>query len=154
MPSRLSPQWLFGNSCTWAHDVQLHIAGTNEPKSAQYILHPSCFCEIWAFCVSWITYDLLLYMCMCLSLYMYVCICICICMYRIASKARIPLVVKFNRNLPKIKKIIDKHWYLPHRLEFPPYFHRNSADYMYEIFKTRFCVCFVPHTCIFLTPYA
>ena len=22
-------------SCTWAHDVQLHIAGTNEPKSAQ-----------------------------------------------------------------------------------------------------------------------
>ena len=21
--------------CTWAHDVQLHIAGTNEPKSAQ-----------------------------------------------------------------------------------------------------------------------
>ena len=33
--SRLSPQWLSGNSCTWAHDVQLHIAGTNEPKSAQ-----------------------------------------------------------------------------------------------------------------------
>ena len=24
-----------GNSCTWAHDVWLHIAGTNEPKSAQ-----------------------------------------------------------------------------------------------------------------------
>ena len=23
------------HSCTWAHDVQLHIAGTNEPKSAQ-----------------------------------------------------------------------------------------------------------------------
>ena len=34
-PSRLSPQWLCGNSCTWAHDVRLHIAGTNEPKSAQ-----------------------------------------------------------------------------------------------------------------------
>ena len=24
-----------GNSFTWAHDVRLHIAGTNEPKSAQ-----------------------------------------------------------------------------------------------------------------------
>ena len=21
VPSRLSPQWLYGNSCTWAHDV-------------------------------------------------------------------------------------------------------------------------------------
>ena len=31
----VSPQWLCGNSCTWAHDVRLHIAGTNEPKSAQ-----------------------------------------------------------------------------------------------------------------------
>ena len=35
VPSGLSPQWLCDNSCTWAHDVQLHIAGTNEPKSAQ-----------------------------------------------------------------------------------------------------------------------
>ena len=35
VPSRLTPQWLCGNSCTWAHDVRLHIAGTNEPKSAQ-----------------------------------------------------------------------------------------------------------------------
>ena len=24
--------WLCGNSCTWAHNVRLHIAGTNEPK--------------------------------------------------------------------------------------------------------------------------
>ena len=32
---RLSPQWLCGNSCTWAHEVRLHIAGTNEPKSAE-----------------------------------------------------------------------------------------------------------------------
>ena len=23
VPSRLSPQWLCGNSCTWAHDVRL-----------------------------------------------------------------------------------------------------------------------------------
>ena len=35
VPSRLSPQWLCGNSCTWAHDVRLPIVGTNEPKSAQ-----------------------------------------------------------------------------------------------------------------------
>ena len=33
--SLLSPQWLCGNSCAWEHDVQLHIAGTSEPKSAQ-----------------------------------------------------------------------------------------------------------------------
>ena len=24
VPSRLSPQWLCGNSCTWAHDAQRH----------------------------------------------------------------------------------------------------------------------------------
>ena len=35
VPFWLSPQWLCGNSCTWAHDVRLYIAGTNEPKSAQ-----------------------------------------------------------------------------------------------------------------------
>ena len=32
VPSRLWPQSLYGNSCTWAHDVRLHIAGTIEPK--------------------------------------------------------------------------------------------------------------------------
>ena len=35
VPSRLSPQWLFGNSCTWEHDVRLHIADTNKAKSGQ-----------------------------------------------------------------------------------------------------------------------
>ena len=25
----------FSNSCTWVHDVRLHIAGTNELKSGQ-----------------------------------------------------------------------------------------------------------------------
>ena len=35
--SRLSPQWVCGNSCTWTHDVRLHIAGTNELKSAQQV---------------------------------------------------------------------------------------------------------------------
>ena len=33
--SRLSPQWLSGNSCTWGHDVRLYIVGTSELKSAQ-----------------------------------------------------------------------------------------------------------------------
>ena len=33
--SRLSPQWLCGNLCTWVHDVRLDIAGTNETNSAQ-----------------------------------------------------------------------------------------------------------------------
>ena len=29
------PQWLCGNSCTWAYDVWSYIAGTSEPKTAQ-----------------------------------------------------------------------------------------------------------------------
>ena len=28
-------QWLCSNSCTWANDVRLHIADTNEPIIAQ-----------------------------------------------------------------------------------------------------------------------
>ena len=35
VPSCLSPQWLCGNVRTWAHDVRLHIADSNERKSAQ-----------------------------------------------------------------------------------------------------------------------
>ena len=35
VPSWLSPQNLSGNSCFWAHDIWLNIAGTNESKSAQ-----------------------------------------------------------------------------------------------------------------------
>ena len=30
VPSYLLPKWLCGNSCTWADDLQLPIAGTNE----------------------------------------------------------------------------------------------------------------------------
>ena len=39
VPSQLLPirQWPHGNSCTWTHDAQLHIAGTNEPKTAQQV---------------------------------------------------------------------------------------------------------------------
>ena len=37
-PGYPSPQWLCHNtSCTWAHDAQLHISGTNETKSAQQV---------------------------------------------------------------------------------------------------------------------
>ena len=31
---------------------------------------------------------------------------------KIANKPRIPLVLKFNRTLPNIKKVIDEHWHL------------------------------------------
>ena len=39
VPSRLLPirQWPHDNSCTWAHDIRLHIAGANEPKSVQKV---------------------------------------------------------------------------------------------------------------------
>ena len=39
VPSRLLPvhQWPHDSSCTWAHDVRLHIVGTSEPKSAQHV---------------------------------------------------------------------------------------------------------------------
>ena len=53
--SRLSPKWLCGNSCTWTRDVRLHIACISKSRSNK--LSPSCFCEIWALCLSWITYD-------------------------------------------------------------------------------------------------
>ena len=33
--NQLYTQWLCGNSCTRVYDLQLHIPGTNEPKSAQ-----------------------------------------------------------------------------------------------------------------------
>ena len=35
MPSWLSPQCLCGTYCIWASDLQFHIAGTNESKSAE-----------------------------------------------------------------------------------------------------------------------
>ena len=33
--SQSLPQWPCGNSCSWAHDVELHIDRTNKPKYAQ-----------------------------------------------------------------------------------------------------------------------
>ena len=41
MHFRLSSQWFCGNSYTWVHDVQLHIAGTDEPKNAQQAMQGS-----------------------------------------------------------------------------------------------------------------
>ena len=35
VPSRLYPQWLCDNCDTCVHDIRLHIANTNELKSAQ-----------------------------------------------------------------------------------------------------------------------
>ena len=35
VPFQLSPPGPWANSCPWAHDVRLHIVGTNEPKSPQ-----------------------------------------------------------------------------------------------------------------------
>ena len=43
--------------------------------------------------------------------YIYIYIYIYIFIY-IANKPRIPLVLKFKRTLPNIKKIIDEHWHL------------------------------------------
>ena len=39
VPSRLLPiyQWPQVNSYTWAHDLLLHIAGINKPKTAQQV---------------------------------------------------------------------------------------------------------------------
>ena len=74
MPSWLLTiwKWPHGYSCTWPHDEQLHIDGSNEPKSAQQVkqgaqcimklarcdsLRLSHFCEIWALCVTWVIFN-------------------------------------------------------------------------------------------------
>ena len=46
--SRSSPQWLCANSCTWAHVVRLHIAGTNEPKYIYiiYYIYTQAFIQV------------------------------------------------------------------------------------------------------------
>ena len=55
-PSRLSPQWLCGNWCTWAHDVHdvVHDVANDVVITVRaHCFHdciyicPSCFCEIW-----------------------------------------------------------------------------------------------------------
>ena len=73
VPSWLPPQWLCGNSSTWGHDAH-HVHHVSKCMSCHkyivvitgrvhcfhdctYILCPSCFCEIWALCVSWIISD-------------------------------------------------------------------------------------------------
>ena len=48
VPSRLSPQWFCGNSCTWENDAHIFMIA--------YILLPSCFCKISELCLSWISY--------------------------------------------------------------------------------------------------
>ena len=43
VPSRLSPQWLCGNSCTWAHDVRLTVHD-NRTSCAQVHELPQSHC--------------------------------------------------------------------------------------------------------------
>ena len=47
VPSRLSPQWLCGNSCTWAHDVRAHdniYDICNHESNVLVRLSPHWFC--------------------------------------------------------------------------------------------------------------
>ena len=53
----------------------------------------------------YISYIYILYVYYILYIYIYIFI-------YIANKPRIPLVLKFKRTLPNIKKIIDEHWHL------------------------------------------
>ena len=45
--SCLSQKWLCGKSCPWAHEVQLHIAGTNEPKIATLCIRGNIYIYIY-----------------------------------------------------------------------------------------------------------
>ena len=48
-------------SCAQVHELLKGHCGDNQEVNIVFmithILYPSCFCEIWALCVSWITYD-------------------------------------------------------------------------------------------------
>ena len=48
MPSRLPPLWHYGSSCTWAHDVRLHIVGLAlwSHQSAQTPSSERCIMQI------------------------------------------------------------------------------------------------------------
>ena len=37
LPLIIICNWPHVNSCIWAHDVRLHVAGTNEPKSTENV---------------------------------------------------------------------------------------------------------------------
>ena len=43
-----------------------------ETWRAYCILRPSCLCEIWALCVSWMTYNYLYYIYICIDIYIYI----------------------------------------------------------------------------------
>ena len=98
-------QWK--NKCTWAYDVRRKVwthdaLGRSCHKVIVVItgrahcfhdcicikptLRPSYFCEVWALCVSWITYDHLttyiyIYICIYMCIYVYICIYIYIYIY-------------------------------------------------------------------------
>ena len=43
--------------CMSCHKAIVVITGRAHCNMITYILRSSCFCEIWALCVSWVTYD-------------------------------------------------------------------------------------------------
>ena len=52
-------------SCTQVHDLPQSHCGDNQERIVfmiTYILHPFCFCEIWAFCASCVLWGMLLYL--------------------------------------------------------------------------------------------
>ena len=58
VPSRLSPQWLCGNSCTWAHDVRLMRAHCFH--DCIYIIL-SIYLSIYLYIYKYILHEMLLY---------------------------------------------------------------------------------------------
>ena len=62
MPSQLSPQWLFGNSCTWAHD---------ENVATVHHVPKRIICQR-------LLYIYIIYIYIVYIIYIYVCVCVCI----------------------------------------------------------------------------
>ena len=58
VPSRLSPQWLCGNSCTWAHNVRLNIY----IYIYIYICIYMCVCVLY-YIILYIILYIIMYMC-------------------------------------------------------------------------------------------
>ena len=65
-------QWPHGNSCTSAHDVRLHIAGTNKPESGQIdIFIHKAEAETKSFLESFFFY-MYVYICIYILFYIYI----------------------------------------------------------------------------------
>ena len=65
---RMCPPGYHHNGFVATHALWHMMYGSVEPYiKLAYIFSPSCFCEIWALCVSWITYDYLYHLSLILS---------------------------------------------------------------------------------------